>query len=241
MELKEEDLAMQTVKEIERLGPFGAKNPTPLFMIKDAYIQRITPIGNDKHLKMMIAKGSKTVPAIAFSTSSSDFAYAEGDHVDVAGLFEINEYNGLKCLQITIQDIRLAEDQYAQKQKYDELQKFYLEKKELSADQYREITPKREHFVAVYQYIKNESERNVYKGRYSCLNRKIERHCKIDLNPAMLAVCLDVFRELSILDYETDKKFIYIQIFDMKGKIDLSTSRIWSDLKERDKEYSYGN
>ncbi|MPN12271.1 hypothetical protein SDC9_159586 [bioreactor metagenome] len=218
MELKEEDLTMQTVRDIEKIGPFGPKNPVPLFVIREAHIQRITPIGNDKHIKMMITKGSKTISCIFFSTNSCDFAYTEGDGVDIAGTFDINEYNGLKCLQLTVSDIQLSQEQYALKKQYEELRTIYHGSVELTAKQCRQITPKREHFVAVYQYIKNVSVKNVYKGRYSCLNRKIERHCKIELNPVMLNVCLDVFKELSILDYQVDRKMIIIHIFDMKGK-----------------------
>lgn len=81
----------QLVEEIGRLGPFGAKNPEPVFDIDGLYVLEKRVVGKD-HLKLKL----KT-PTGAISAFGPRMAYAVGeigDLVRVAASLTVDEWRG---------------------------------------------------------------------------------------------------------------------------------------------------
>src|SRR5699024_6524650 len=66
-EINEKDITLDFVDKLHMLEPFGIKNPTPYFMMRDCYVKNVYLIGKDKsHLKMTISK-DKDIECIGFS------------------------------------------------------------------------------------------------------------------------------------------------------------------------------
>ncbi len=103
------DLTMQLAEELEQLEPFGVGNQTPLFILRDAVVQKIIPLGAGKHTKLMIYRDGVILQAIWFSKSTTGLPFVAGDTVDVLFQLNINDYQGVRSLQLIVQDMRISE------------------------------------------------------------------------------------------------------------------------------------
>jgi len=100
-------LTLDLSESLKQLEPFGFGNPTPLFGIYGVTLTRITPIGNNKHLKLLFTKGDNTFQALLFGTSENNFCFNLGDLLDLAVTVETNVYNGNHSVSVQIKGIRV--------------------------------------------------------------------------------------------------------------------------------------
>ena len=104
-ELNDTHISEALIKEIERLRPFGIRNPRPLFKIGGCKPVFVKAIGrNQDHLKFDVLLGDKKIPAIGFRLSRHLDELKNSNEVELACHVEINEWNGNKTLQLEIID-----------------------------------------------------------------------------------------------------------------------------------------
>ncbi len=101
------DLSVKTVKELEKLEPFGEKNKTPLFLLKNAKINSIRALSEGKHLKLTLKDNGNNiiVDAIGFNLGYLSEEYQIGDSIDLIGVLEINSFLDEENVQINVKDI----------------------------------------------------------------------------------------------------------------------------------------
>lgn len=99
------DISKETVKEIEKLEPFGEKNKTPIFVYKNLKIDSIRALSEGKHLKLTLKDDNLLINAIGFNLGNLSEEYTLGDKIDVAGVLEINNFGNQEIVQINIKDI----------------------------------------------------------------------------------------------------------------------------------------
>lgn len=104
-EITKKDLTLQTVEELKKLEPFGEKNERPLFLYKGLKINSIRALSEGKHLKLSVRDDNQLIDVIGFNKGNLSDEYLIGDKVDIVGVLEINEYNGIKKVQINLKDI----------------------------------------------------------------------------------------------------------------------------------------
>ena len=76
-----------TLTEVEALGmlePYGAGNNRPLFCLMGATLERLQSVGQNRHLKLRLSKGSSQFDGIFFSVSPDTCPVAAGSRVDAA-------------------------------------------------------------------------------------------------------------------------------------------------------------
>ncbi len=120
LELPGSLISQKLYDAIQKLQPFGMKNPEPTFLTKNLVIEDMRLVGNDgKHLKMRLtiddppAIASKalraglrfTIEGIAFGMGE-ETGFKMGDKVDVVYTLSENEWNGSKTIELKIKDIR---------------------------------------------------------------------------------------------------------------------------------------
>jgi len=103
--LTAKDLEIDNIKSLKVLEPFGEGNKTPNFMIKSAKIVSIRALSEGKHLKISINVEGKNIDAIGFQMGELIENFLIGDKVDVAGTVDINEFNGMQNIQMTLKNI----------------------------------------------------------------------------------------------------------------------------------------
>lgn len=102
------ELTMELAQEIEGMEPFGTGNPTPTLQINDVTIQRIIPLGGGKHTKLMLYADGLLLQALWFGMPPAQLPVVAGDVADVIFQLNVNEYQGVRSLQMIVQDLRLS-------------------------------------------------------------------------------------------------------------------------------------
>lgn len=101
-------LSIEVAEDIKLLEPFGTGNTVPVFGIYDVRIDKISPVGQGKHLRLGFSKGETSFSAMLFGTTKNAFAFNIGDTVDIAVTVDVNLYNNLPSLTVSVKDIRLS-------------------------------------------------------------------------------------------------------------------------------------
>jgi single-stranded-DNA-specific exonuclease len=105
-----EDLDIQTLQELERLGPFGPGNPEPVFKFRAAVKHHTVLKG--RHLKLNLSDGQalpQIIEAIWFNAAERDEVMngAMGDEeAEWAGVPEINRFRGRMTPTLRVRDWR---------------------------------------------------------------------------------------------------------------------------------------
>lgn len=106
VELKDVDI--KSVKELQKLEPFGEQNKMPLFLIENLKIVSIRSLSEGKHLKILLKQDNFFIDAIGFNMGDLTEQYKIEDKVDIVGTIDINVFNGNENVQLTIKDMRRA-------------------------------------------------------------------------------------------------------------------------------------
>ena len=93
------------VEGLKQLEPFGEGNKMPIFAFKNLKIDSIRALSEGKHLKLTLKDNNTIINAIGFNLGNLVEEYRIGDKVDVAGVLEINSFNGVENLQINVKDL----------------------------------------------------------------------------------------------------------------------------------------
>jgi single-stranded-DNA-specific exonuclease len=110
-ELDPKQLTLGLVNELRQLQPFGEGNEAPVFMIGKIRLTELKKVGSSgKHLKLWFEKEGINFEAIGFGMGclAQQLDY---DHAyDIAFNLESNEYNGFESVQLSLIDIREANE-----------------------------------------------------------------------------------------------------------------------------------
>lgn len=99
------DIDCETVRQLDLLEPFGEANRRPIFVYKNLRIDSIRALSDGKHLKMTLKDNGTIINTIGFNMGHLSKDYMIGDKIDVAGILEINSFNGKEFVQINMKDI----------------------------------------------------------------------------------------------------------------------------------------
>lgn len=98
-----DEVTEKVAEEISLLEPFGEGNREPLFGAKELTVVNLRKVGNN-HLKMFLRQNGNTLSAIGFDMG--DVQILEGSLIDVAFTPTINEWEGMKSLQLQLKVLR---------------------------------------------------------------------------------------------------------------------------------------
>lgn len=153
------DLSMKLAEEIEKLEPFGISNPNPVFYMADVLVQKIIPLGGGKHTKLILAgKGANshtTLTALWFGISPSELPVVVGDRADVLFQLSINEYLGVRSLQMMVQDLRVSASYTEACRKEEERLADVLSGAPIHPSE--NITPTRDDIARVYTLLRGDA------------------------------------------------------------------------------------
>ena len=212
--LRDADVTLENATELLKLEPFGMKNPKPLFLLPDALVESIYPVGNGRHSKLQLNVNGQSVPALYFNHAPVQLPILRGEKGDFLCTLDLNTYLGSTSVQLGIKDLRpaksLCADCTAQYQ-------LYLDRK-AGKEPYPEV-PSRKEFEMVFRQIKG-----VYKSQPVDLHFFSRR---IGMPFSRLLMILDIFEEAGILSRvsEAPCRFAELELLPRpNGKADLETT-----------------
>ena len=109
-EIESTDINEFTVNAISGLEPFGAGNPVPVFIYKDATIVSLIELSMGKHTKLIIEKDGIVSQAVCFGNNLKKEGFCEGDIIDIVCNMDINEFRGVRNIQFVVRDIDYSDE-----------------------------------------------------------------------------------------------------------------------------------
>ena len=111
MELEFSDITDKFFSVLEQFQPFGPENLAPVFITRKVYDTGMGRVvgSSGEHLKLDLCNestGTVSIPAIAFGQGNRFAVIKEGQPIDICYSVEMNEFKGIKNLQLNIRDIR---------------------------------------------------------------------------------------------------------------------------------------
>lgn len=104
--IRDKDLKIEDVKELDKLEPFGEANKSPLIAYKNLKIDSIRVLTEGKHMKLTLKnENNNIITAMGFNMGYRAEEFLIGDKVDIVGSLEINQYNGHESIQFNLKDI----------------------------------------------------------------------------------------------------------------------------------------
>ncbi|MBQ6262180.1 MAG: single-stranded-DNA-specific exonuclease RecJ [Clostridia bacterium] len=205
LELTSEDIDMRLAEELYLFEPYGVKNPVPLFYVKDAYVADESLVGGGKHTRLLLKTGDVTVTAMCFRKSIGDIDIYPGDTVDVLFNLDVNEFGGMRNLQMIVRDVRLAEKQAAaegrEREIYEAVASSRTDEIGLSDREREDSVPDRDDFAAVYSVLTKELrfDHRVFSIR-ALRHLLLTRGVRVSY--VKLKTIIMVFRELNLIGVE---------------------------------------
>ena len=204
-----------------------------MLLLRGLSVEELTEVGGGKHLRLRLMRGRQSWGAIFFSTTARLAAISQGDVVDIAFTPQINEYRGLRTVQLNLVDIRPDEAARTAQAEAGQLYARHLAGEALTMQEAEELLPCRQDFVAVWKYLTSYAENGCLQEEVGCLSRKIARFAARPCCPGKTWVCLEVFAEQGLLVLEQRPKTLRIRLTSDGRKVDLERSRILIHLKKQ--------
>lgn len=105
LELTSDEMNIDLINQMNCLEPFGAANPSPVFIMRGLNLVQKKLMGSNKnHLKLTVTD-SKHNTFDCIWWSKGDISLAIGDSLDIAFCPQINTFNGATTIQLILQDI----------------------------------------------------------------------------------------------------------------------------------------
>ncbi len=219
-------LSVGGIDALSVLEPCGNGCPKPLLMLEKMQVERIALVGNSRHMRLRLKRDSWAVNAICFCATTDTYTIRPGDLVDVAFQPQVNEYRGLRTVQLNVQDIR----PYCQAPcACDEGRYRRLCGGRATARDCAELLPSRATLAAVWKYLAGAQDGPIRETPI-CLCRKIVRRAGIALDLDQMLTCLDIFADVELLRIDRQHKNITITLSAPAAKADLSGSRTMQQL-----------
>ena len=234
-EISVEEMTMSLAESLEWMEPFGVANPVPQFILRDAAVVRILPLGSTgKHTKLILSKDGRTLTAVYFGTSPTQLHFATGELVDVLFQLNINEYQGERSLQLIVQDICSSEsavrERESQRARYEEIRTGAT----LTEEEERTVIPTRDDFAILYTFLRRESRQGRTTFPERALLSALQGDAQTPTNYIKLKYILRVLDELQICGVtELPGDYYMFDIFFSASKTSIDKSSILKKLKSQ--------
>ena len=204
-----------TLEELEALSalePYGSGNARPVFCLLGATLLRTQNVGQNRHLKLRLGKGSAQFDGIFFSTVAEDCGCRAGDRVDAAFYLQINEFRGSRTVQLQMVDLRPSLWASGREQEALALAERCTAHQPISARDARRLLPTRDQFAAAWRFL----ERTVPEGGLTTGYLPLLRTLAAELGKAepfpRAALCLAVFAERGLLTLERQEDDVTLRL-----------------------------
>ena len=145
-------ITVESVRRLEQLAPYGADNPTPVFLLEKAVLEGVYPVSEGKHSRLRLRQGNASIYAVWFGMRPEQLPYTQGDMVDAA--LNLSVYEAPRGAQLSGRILELhpaglgttASQQAA-------LVQALRRGTPLTAEQKQTVAPARSDIIAVYREL----------------------------------------------------------------------------------------
>ena len=213
-------LTLSGIESLRVLEPCGNGCPKPVLAMQQLTVDRITMVGGGRHMRLRLRRGHHVLNAIYFSCNPEVASIQPGDLVDVAFTPQINEYRSERNVQMNVLDIRPS----CSAECCPDISGYRaLLQGSLTPAAAGTLLPDRAMLATVWRYLAGGGPR--IQESPLCLCRKIVRWSGTPMSLGQLMACLDIFRDVGLLEIQRMHKHLVIRLTPGQNKADLNESR----------------
>ncbi len=213
-----------TLEEVDSLGmlePYGAGNPRPVFALLGATVDAVQPVGQGKHLKLRLSKGTCRFDGIFFSVTAEQLGVAAGSRVDAAFYLQSNTFRGNTTLQLQLIDLRPSLVASRHEAEALSLCRRCREGGPLTAQEMVRLRTSRQQFGAYWTVLERQLRRGKVEGDELPLLRQLAADAGGTESFLRAALSLEVFSERGLLNVELEEHRLSMRLVPRQGKVDL--------------------
>ena len=218
-------LTVRGIESLSALEPCGNGCPKPVLMMEKLTVDRISLVGGGRHMRLRLRSRYHTINAIYFSATPESASVQPGDVVDVAFYPQINEFRGERTVQMNVLDLR---PHCTAACSHETAGYTGLRTGSVSAADAARLLPDRSTLGTVWRYL--AATEGAVKEDPMCLCRKIVRWSGQPLTLGQLLVCMDIFRDVGLLQVHKQGKQMMLILTPGTDKADLNTSTTMKTL-----------
>lgn len=220
------------VEQLRRLEPYGNGNERPLFSLLGVTLDRIQGVGQNRHLKLRLSRGTAQMEGIFFSVTPQQCPCQAGERVDVAFYLQINEFRGSRTVQLQVVDLRPSLQSSAREEESLALLRRLEEGVGLTSREALRILPSRQQCVAAWRMLQQDVPYEETERQYLPFLRGLSAAIP-GTDPFLRACfCVELFCERGLLSREIRDGEIRLRLCAVDGKVDLEQSPYWTALLE---------
>jgi len=220
-------MTLSNVEALDALEPCGNGCPRPLLTMERVTVERTSQVGSGKHMRLQLRAGRYSFSSIFFSANPASAGIAAGDLVDVAFHPQINEFRGVRSVQMNLVDIR----PHCQAQCSWEIAPYRaLKEDRLNPEAAALLLPDRELLALIWRYFAHFCKGEM-REEPLCLCRKIVRWSGKPLSLSQMLTCMDIFTDVGLLETHRLTNHIIVRLPETTQKRDLNESRTMQRLK----------
>ena len=226
------ELTLEQVEDLDRLEPYGAGNPRPSFALLGATLDAIQPVGQGRHLKVRLSKGTSRFEGIFFSVMAEECGLCAGTRVDAAFYLQTNTFRGCTTLQLQMIDLRPSLTPSRHEAADLTLLERVLEGGPVTGQEAARLRPSRDQFAACWRALESRLRHGKAElDTLPCLRQlaALAGGCDGFLRAAL---ALEVFRERGLISMTKSGDQLQLCLNPTQGKVDLWECPYLSRLRD---------
>ena len=225
------DVSLSEVEHLSQLEPYGAGNPRPTFALLGATVDAVQSVGQGKHLKLRLSKGTCRFDAIFFSVTEEECGVAAGMRVDAAFYLQANTFRGNTTLQLQLIDIRPSLTPSRHEAADLELLDRLVAGGPLTAQETSRLNASREQFGAYWVLLERRLRQGKAEEDLLPFLRQLAAQAGGGESFLRAGLALRVFDERGLLSMNQEGGRLTLCLNPIQGKVDLFASPYLSRLR----------
>jgi single-stranded-DNA-specific exonuclease len=225
-------ITLEEAEALDELEPYGAGNLRPVFCLCGATLERVQNVGQNRHLKLRLTKGSAQFDGIFFSATAESCGCPPGSRVDAAFYLQVNEFRGNRTIQLQMVDLRPSLTPSGREEESLALLDRCLKGGTVLPKEAMRLIPSRDQFVRLWRNLQKTASAGRLTAPYLPLLRSLSASVGGNDAFARTAFSLAVFAERGLLSYSRDGDEITVRLTDQGKKVDLEQSPYLHRLRD---------
>ena len=220
------------MENLSQLEPYGAGNARPAFALLGATVDAVQSVGQGKHLKMRLSKGTCRFEAIFFAVTEADCGLPVGSRVDAAFYLQANTFRGNTTLQLQLIDIRPSLVPSRHETADLDLLRRLMEDGYVTAQEATRLRTSRDYFAACWVALEHRLRQGkAVEDKLPYIRQLAAQTGGCD-SFLRTALALEVFHERGLITMTTQEDQVTLCLNPIQGKVDLFACPYLSRLRD---------
>ena len=225
------EVTLEQVEHLSQLEPYGAGNPRPAFALLGATVDSIQSVGQGRHLKVRLSKGTSRFEAIFFSVAAEECGLCAGMRVDAAFYLQANTFRGTTTLQLQLIDLRPSLTPSRHEAADLALLQRLLEGEAVTCQEALRLRPSRDQFAACWRALEAQLRQGKAEEDTLPYLRYLAGCSGGSDSFLRAALALEVFQERGLISLTNRGSQLQLCLNHSRGKVNLAECPYLSRLR----------